>query len=282
MLSTNDHRQLNLLASPGFLIGVSLLLLNDFVFKPTLHNALSGKLSDFSGLFVFPLFCVALRPRLRSPIYLVIAVLFAFWKSAYAQPMIDGWNSLSVFNVDRSVDYSDLLALFILPVSFRYSLKTSPILKKRVALLVIGIVSVFAFAATSYSAKTAYDNEYSFPFSKQELLERMRRLATNDVYDPFWEADDFEISFDSCIHNATIFMNVKDNQTVMTLKEINYRCPRPPGKEVMQEYFEKEFINKLKEPSVVKSPRVEYIWGVAKETPESTPNPRANKPRSRP
>ena len=278
MLSTDDHRPLNLLASPGFLVGVSLLLLNDFVFKATLHNALSGKLSDFPGLFVFPLFLTALWPRRRSSIYLLMAVLFVFWKSAYSQRLIDGWNGLSFFAIGRSVDYTDLSALVVLPLSFRHSLSSSPVLKKPVALFAIGIVSIFAFAATSYSTKTAYNSEYGFSISKQELLERIRRLSSHDVFDSFWQADDFEITFDSCIGNAKIFVNVKDNQTVVTLREINYRCPQPPGKEVMQAYFEKEFINKLKEPSVVRSPKVEYIWGVPKEkSPEPTRSSRASK-----
>jgi len=244
MLGRNERGHLHILASPGFLVSVSLLFLNDFVFKPSLHNALSGKLSDFSGLFVFPLFWTALCPRRRSSIYLLTAVLFVFWKSAYSQPLIDG-NNLSFFVIGRSVDYTDLLALVVLPLSFRYSLRSSPVLKKPVALYVIGIVSIFAFAATSYSTKTAYNSEYGLPISKQELLERMRRLSTHDVLDSFSQAADFEISFDPCIGSATIFMTVKNDQTLVTLKEINYRCPRPPGKEVMQEYFEKEFINKL-------------------------------------
>ena len=278
MLSRSDRRPLNILASPGFLIGISVLLLNDFVFKPSFHNALSGKLSDFSGLFVFPIFWMALCPRLRSSIYLLTAILFVFWKSAYSQPLIDGWNSLFLFSIGRSVDYSDLLALFILPLSFRYSFSSSPVQKKRVALYAIGIASIFAFAATSYSTKTPYNNEYSFPISKQELLERMRRLSSHDVFDSFWQANDFEVTFDSCISNATIFVKVSDDQTVVTLKEINYRCPQPPGKQVMQEYFEKEFINKLKEPTVMKSPKVEYIWGVLKEkSPEPTQSPRPSK-----
>lgn len=42
-----------ILASPGFLISLSLLLCNDFVLKPTFSNQFTGKLSDFAGLFAF-------------------------------------------------------------------------------------------------------------------------------------------------------------------------------------------------------------------------------------
>ena len=68
---------LSILASPGFL-ALSLLIVNDFVLKPLLNNPLSGKLSDFAGLFVFPLFWVALFPRLRNSIYLFTLIFLSF------------------------------------------------------------------------------------------------------------------------------------------------------------------------------------------------------------
>ena len=46
-------RSFQILGSPGFLIGLSLLLTNDFVLKEQFHNGFTGKLSDFAGLFVF-------------------------------------------------------------------------------------------------------------------------------------------------------------------------------------------------------------------------------------
>lgn len=271
----------DLLASPGFLLGLSLLLLNDFVFKRHLHSAVSGKLSDFAGLFVFPLFCVAIFPRPRRVIYGLTAALFVFWKSSYSQPLIEVWNSLPVFGVSRTVDYGDLLALSILPWSFQYSAHYSAPPGRRLGLYAIGIISIFAFAATSFSTKTAYDNQYSFPFAKQELLERMSRLSTHDVWNTFWEADDFDVTFDSYFAAANISVSESEKHTVITLKEINFRCPHPPGKDAGREYFEKEFINKLNVSTVTKSAQVKYIWGIPKEpSREISPSPTPNKSRS--
>ena len=45
-------RSVHILGSPGFLVGLLLLLSNDFVFKEQFHNGFTGKLSDFAGLFV--------------------------------------------------------------------------------------------------------------------------------------------------------------------------------------------------------------------------------------
>jgi hypothetical protein len=101
--------------------------------------------------------------------------------------------------------------------------------------------------ATSYSTKTTYDNEYQFQSSKTELIERMRHLPLHDVHLSFGESDTFEISFDSCTGEATITIREKDNQSIIALKEINYRCPSGGDKQEMLKYFEKEFINKLRE-----------------------------------
>src|SRR4029079_2706594 len=86
-----ERTRFDLLASPGVLFGLSLLLLNDFFLKRYAHSALSGKLSDFAGLFVFPLFCVTFLPRFRTPIYVLVAALFVVWKSSYSQQLIEIW-----------------------------------------------------------------------------------------------------------------------------------------------------------------------------------------------
>jgi hypothetical protein len=46
--------------SPLPLLAVGVLVLNDHVLKALLHNALTGKLSDFAGCFFLPLFTSAL------------------------------------------------------------------------------------------------------------------------------------------------------------------------------------------------------------------------------
>jgi hypothetical protein len=115
-----NQRHFNVLLSPGFLIGLAVLLLNDFVLKQQFHSALTGKLSDFAGLFVFPLICAALFPARKSHVYILTTLAFVLWKSAYSQPFIESWNSLTFFSVERAVDYSDLLALSALPFSYAY------------------------------------------------------------------------------------------------------------------------------------------------------------------
>jgi len=69
-------RNLDVLVSPAFLLGLFLLLLNDYFLKAVFHNWFTGKLSDFAGLFIFPLFWTALFPRYKKSIYYITAFLF--------------------------------------------------------------------------------------------------------------------------------------------------------------------------------------------------------------
>ena len=55
--------RLQSLASPAFITALALLVVNDFALKGLFHNALTGKVSDFAGLFALTLFVATLWPR---------------------------------------------------------------------------------------------------------------------------------------------------------------------------------------------------------------------------
>lgn len=272
-----NERRLHILASPGFLVGLSLLLLNDLVLKQTFHNGLTGKLSDVAGLFVFPLFWAAFFPRLKVSVYALTAALFVYWKSAYAQPLIEVWNGLPFFPVERTVDYGDLFALLVLPFSYAYGLAPSGVRAPRPALYLIAAVSLFAFTATQYSQKVAYDNEYQFPGTRKQLMERMSRVPANDVMPSFWEADAFTVLFRGCTGRATVSVGEKENQSLLSLRELEYGCPSEADKRAMLEYFEKEFINKLRDEPATKSSEVMYILPLSSDDRRG-PTPRPHDP----
>ena len=268
------NRNLHILSSPGFLIGLSLLLTNDFMLKEQFHNGFTGKLSDFAGLFVFSLFWIAFFPRHKRLICVATAVLFVFWKSAYSQSLIEGWNSLPFFGIQRTVDYSDLCALLVLPLSYYYSGIPSGVQVSRRLIHAIAIVSVLAFTATSYSHKASFNNEYEFETSRKQLLERMSRLPKNEVNNSFWKGGDaFEVGFDDCISGANITLADRENHSVITLKQMEFRCPSKPNPDEMRLYFEKEFIDKLRQEPIVKSGEVTYVWSSSLATPSNTPSP---------
>lgn len=128
-----------------FLVCLGLLLLNDFVLKSIFHNSLTGKLSDFAGLYVFVIFWYAIFPRRRQVLSIITAGLFILWKSPFSQPFIDSFSQL-LFPIERVVDFSDLIALLVIPVA--YFRKARP-LRMTLNPLILGCLSIFSFCATS-------------------------------------------------------------------------------------------------------------------------------------
>jgi hypothetical protein len=268
-------RNLQILVSPGFMAGLCSLLLNDLILKREFHNGFTGKMSDFAGLFVFPLFWSAFFPRLRSSFLLGTALLFIFWKSSYSQPLINSWNGVSIFPIKRAVDHSDLFALLILPLSYFYRTSVPRLPARGWAIYLVAAISLFAFTATSYSKKTPYDKEFTFSTSKGELRKRISLLSTDELAPRFWESDSFEISFDSCVGRALITIRGDNNQSFIKLSQIDYRCPSGGNKQEMLEYFEKEFINKLREEPVTKPSQVNYIRPLPDDERSESPPPKS-------
>jgi hypothetical protein len=136
-----------------FLVSIFLLLINDLYLKFEYHNYLTGKLSDFAGLFAFPYFFSCLIPKKTKLIYISSGILFVFWKLELSQPMFDFAHSYGI-GINRTVDYSDLIALLILPISYRYWNSNSLIVKepKRIFKPIIIAICSFSFIATTLAA----------------------------------------------------------------------------------------------------------------------------------
>lgn len=144
---------LNVLTTPAFIIGLCLLLLNDFLLKDLYGNWLTGKLSDFAGLFIFPLFWSAFFPKLKKAVFFGTAIVFIWWKSPLAATFIQFCNDVAGYPITRVVDYSDLIALFVLPFAYEFQVNkslTSGIMNP----FVVATISFFAFTATSTSERT--------------------------------------------------------------------------------------------------------------------------------
>lgn len=136
-----------------FLVSVFLLLLNDFYLKFEYHNFITGKLSDFVGLFAFPYFFSCFFPKKVKSIYILSGILFMFWKSEFSQPIFDFAHSYGI-GINRVVDYTDFIALLILPISYRYwkmELKIDFVPNKILKLLIITLSS-FSFIATTLAS----------------------------------------------------------------------------------------------------------------------------------
>ena len=263
-------RDLNLLTSPGFAAGLLLLLANDFLLKPFFHNAATGKLSDFAGLFVFPLFWSALAPRLRREIYALTALGFVCWKSVYAQPLIDGWNSLGVLRVGRVVDSTDLAALVALLASFAYLRRRAaaerrpswPVAPRRAAACAVLLLSVFAFAATSRAGDhmISEDREYEFGVSREELIERLHRDADAEyVYAARDEGNDFSLRTRTKVCDEGVYaaftLHGRGEGSLLKVSYLIYHCvdAPPAGKAQLEaaawRAFERDVVEKLRAPA---------------------------------
>jgi hypothetical protein len=120
------------LRHPLILSALVITALNDHVFKAMFHNAITGKLSDFSGLFFFPVFLYALYDLSKHPksthekinlkklawCVLVTDVLFCIFKFTGVRVWL-----MSVFPVYIANDPSDVLAISVNIATVAYAHK---------------------------------------------------------------------------------------------------------------------------------------------------------------
>ncbi len=159
--------------SHGFLIGLSLLLLNDLYLKDHYHNWWTGKISDFAGLFIFPIFLSLLNHKRPLLNYIFTFLLFIFWKTEISTEPINHINEILNLNLFRIIDYTDFIAFSILPFSYYYYLNSSSLRIKQFKPFLIGL-SIFSFYATSAPNMTS-ENE-------SRIIGRYHRIVDYETY----------------------------------------------------------------------------------------------------
>lgn len=108
----------NLLFNYVFITGMLTLLVNDHFLKWEFHNWFTGKLSDFAGMLILPFLISFFFPKNIKLNLLVSALLFMFWKSSFSTELIALYNKITPIRISRIVDYTDYLAILILPLSY--------------------------------------------------------------------------------------------------------------------------------------------------------------------
>ena len=154
MRSTQHNRLTAVLATWPFIASLVTLLANDWWLKQAHPGLITGKLSDFAGIAVITMLLLAAATQKKPLILLAIATGFAWWKSPLSQPLLDSLNLYLPFTVGRTVDYTDLLALGVIP--FCVPVASEPARFQlglgRIRPLIVGLVAmttVFAVSATS-------------------------------------------------------------------------------------------------------------------------------------
>ena len=142
------------LTSWPFLCALAVLLVNDWWLKAAHPGVVSGKLSDFAGLAVVGMLLAAIWPERRRSMYLAIGLLFLWWKSPWSGWLIDLINLYAPVPMGRTVDYSDLVALAVLPAcrhvaanAEKFRLPWLPL--RRALFLPVIVLTVLGTAATS-------------------------------------------------------------------------------------------------------------------------------------
>lgn len=270
------HRNtIQLIISIGFLSSLCILLVNDHLLKEIFSNWITGKLSDFSGLFIFPIFWTAFFPNHRNRIYCLTALFFIWWKSPYSQEVINFWNSFSLFNIGRSIDYTDYIAISILPVSYLYLQKRAqgnPNKTKkgnyRIRLstsYIIALIAFLSFTATSKIYRVSYEAEesshiYIFESSKEELVKKIYEFEWENMK---WHVEEdmlesqnsvlqiINISFPSDLCRRELEASIKvekgEIHSIVKLLEISaHNCSiKRYGNPHLLKEFETKFIEKL-------------------------------------
>lgn len=165
-----------------FILGLIVLLLNDFILKELYGNWFTGKLSDFAGLFVFPLFWIAFFPNHKNKIFIFTAFTFVYWKSPYSQTLINLWNNLGFWNIYRTVDYSDLIALTILPLAYHIEALKEKTIIIRITPYIPLIICFYAFIATSRPrSNTCFDDNTAVyhikHYSRESFMTELKSIG---------------------------------------------------------------------------------------------------------
>lgn len=135
--SFEEYLGMGFFVHPVPMTAVTLMVLNDVWLKYAWPGFVTGKLSDFAGLFFFPLFLCALiclvlnlmsekfwsvTPRMLLGAIGVTGIGFALLKTV---PSLNGFfvSLYSSFGIRAVVvqDFSDLIALSILPLTYSFA-----------------------------------------------------------------------------------------------------------------------------------------------------------------
>ncbi len=239
------------LTSNWFIIGLVLLLFNDFYLKYAYPGFLSGKLSDFAGLFIFPFFIAVFIPKPKA-VYILTGLFFVFWKLSFSQPFINYIAQLTDLGLYRTVDPTDLIALAILPISYKY-LQTRNITgnQNRLAFSTfIAVVSIFSFCATSVPERILktdiqVQKFYELPMSKEDVFKQLNPAHSfSDTLSKNLTDTLFYLYFDipDYLAKATAIAKINsfgDAKTIIKLEKITeYRITGTLFKDIKQSYID--------------------------------------------
>lgn len=210
----------SLLFHPVFLLSLTAMVVNDVYAKYAFGNWMTGKLSDFAGLIVLPVFIRVLTPYFSvKTVALVSGGFFIWWKSELSQPLIDFCNSIFNLPVDRVVDYSDLLALVIIPIGLFIQPRGIQLCQLRLHAFrwALGAITFLSLCSTSMpyprlfqahpESRDVYFNEtFKLKQSKEEVLAVLERKRISYTID--------SVMYYPVTNQDNLYYRVGDNDSV--------------------------------------------------------------------
>ncbi|WP_050701385.1 hypothetical protein [Dysgonomonas sp. BGC7] len=229
----NNQRMKNLILTPYFICGLLVLVLNDFYLKHEYGNFMTGKLSDFAGLLIFPLFIATILPKTKKYISLITGIGFFIWKLPLFTPVIDLINQVPFISIYRVIDYSDYIALLILPIShYLINRKEDEAIiehssLKEVSRYVLLGTAFFAFCATSMRPLmeipkgTIYIGEsYNIKLPKDSVISSIKLLGYNC---DFYKVDSISYRSESYYQTDNIIRRYNDTIIFDTIANVKYQ-----------------------------------------------------------
>jgi hypothetical protein len=220
------------LLHPAFLIALGLLIANDWLFKPMFHNAITGKLSDVAGVFAFAYFWSVIAGRKHAAIHVLVGVAFAIWKSPLSQPAIDAWNALRIMPLGRVVDAGDLIALIVLPLSWRIVSTPQAAARvgaesrpTRVAKFLVASVALVAFVATSeQSSRISMEADYLTAYTAEQITQIVE-AKDDDALSSYGESLSIRIDIKDCGNGyASLTGHTHGTDTVLRVSRLEAGC----------------------------------------------------------
>lgn len=216
----------HLLQSRLFLMGLVVLVLNDHYFKSAYPSWLTGKVSDLAGLFILPVFLSAISGRSVALNCFLSALVFIIWKSPLVEPLITAGNVLGI-PFHRTVDFTDLVALAILPFSYWYitTITSTKLIDKKLVINVLALISFIGLTATTMPGMFGVDMKKSYRLKRSgpELLKEIEKLNCElepevlDAGDTVYVLSNLVIEGDSIIRTARFRIKEKKDGAVLTL-----------------------------------------------------------------
>ena len=221
-----------LILNPYFLIGLIILILNDFYLKYEYGNFITGKLSDLSGVLIFPMFLATIIPKLKKSASLITGIGFIIWKLPLFTPVVDLLNQFLPITIYRVIDYTDYIALLILPLShYLINCKNcnpdiSWMQLKNLPKYSLLVIAFFTFTATSVVMRemprgTIYiGGSHTIKLSKDSVISSIKRMGYNCHFN---KKDSTNVSSIDYFQTDNVIRYYGDSLILDTIANIKYQ-----------------------------------------------------------